>query len=118
MQKPAESKGRNQQAEMDALNERAAAVQPTGYGVSESVDPEALVAEQDAVQRTPAHLTEPLRVCLLLALVGQFSTDEIADMLDIDDAAVRQPRARARTQLQQSYALERGRGVFQNSPTS
>ena len=118
MQKPAESKGRNQQAEMDALNERAAAVQPAGYGVSESVDPEALVAEQDAVQRTLAHLTEPLRVCLLLALVGQFSTGEIAEMLDIEEAAVRQRIARARKQFQQYYALESGEEVFENSATT
>ena len=118
LQKPAASKGRDQQAEIDALNERAAAVQPTGYGVAESVDPEALVAEQDAVRRTLAHLTEPLRVCMLLALVGQFSAGEIAEMLDIEEAAVRQRIARARKQFQQYYALESGEEVFDNTATT
>ena len=37
---------------IETLNERAAPVQPAGYGASESEDPADLIAERDAVQRT------------------------------------------------------------------
>ncbi len=39
---------------LETLNERAAPVQPAGYGASESDDPAELIAERDAVQRTMA----------------------------------------------------------------
>lgn len=94
------------EAEAGELNERAAAVQPVGYGASEGVDPAELVVERDAVQRTMARLTEPLREVLLLSIVGNFSTHEIAHMLDLQESAVRQRIARARKQFQQLYALE------------
>src|SRR5213080_15939 len=82
-------------ANADVLNERAAPVQPAGYGASEDMDVEVFVAEQDAVGRTLARLTEPLRICLLLSVIGQFSTSEISQMLDIEEAAVRQRLGRA-----------------------
>jgi RNA polymerase sigma-70 factor (ECF subfamily) len=103
-----DSKTAMQQANIDVLNERAAPVQPAGYGVIESIDLEAFVAEQDAVQRTLARLTEPLRLCLLLSVIGQFSTREIAQMLEIEEAAVRQRLGRARKQFQHFYELESG----------
>jgi RNA polymerase sigma-70 factor, ECF subfamily len=119
MQKnPAESEGAVQPADADELNERAAAVQPAGYGASESVDPGAFIAEQDAVQRTLAHLTEPLRVCLLLSIVGQFSTNEIAQMLVIEEATVRQRLARARKLFQNYYALESGEEVIDKAAST
>src|SRR5207237_4129591 len=101
----------------DILSESAAPVQPVGYGASdaESGNPETLVAERDAVQRTMAHISEPLRVCLLLSVVGSFSTIEIAEMLNLEEAAVRQRLARARKQFQQLYTLENGEGVVDNS---
>src|SRR5216117_12854 len=71
---------------IDALNERAAPVQPAGYGATESNDPAELVAERDAVQRTLARLPETLRECLLLSIIGSFSTSEIAHMLDLQEA--------------------------------
>ncbi len=112
---PAESEGAIQQTGADVLNERAAPVQPAGYGVTtEGIDLEAFVAEQDAVQRTLARITEPLRLCLLLSIIGQFSTSEIAKTLDIEEAAVRQRLGRARKQFQQFYALESGEEVFDN----
>jgi DNA-directed RNA polymerase specialized sigma24 family protein len=112
----AESERAIQQAGADVLNERAAPVQPAGYGVTtEGIDLEAFVAEQDAVQRTLARITEPLRLCLLLSIIGQFSTSEIAKMLDIEEAAVRQRVGRARKQFQQFYALESGEEVFDNA---
>lgn len=96
----------SEEHEDEALQAEAAPVQPIGYGVSKGDDPARVVAERDAVQRTMARLSEPLRVCLLLSVVGDFSTAEIAEMLDLQEAAVRQRLARARKQFQQLYALE------------
>ena len=61
-----------------------------------------------------ARLPEALRICLLLSVVGNFSTAEIAEMLDLEEAAVRQRLARARKQFQQSYAHESGEEVADN----
>jgi RNA polymerase sigma-70 factor (ECF subfamily) len=97
---------------LELLQERAAAVQPVGYGVTESGDLENQVAEQDAVRRTMARLSEPLRLCLVLSIIGQFSSSEIASMLDLEEAAVRQRLARARKQFQQVYRLESGEDVY------
>lgn len=96
----------DEESEDEALQTEAAPVQPVGYGVTTSDDPARLVAERDAVQRTMARLSEPLRICLLLSVVGDFSTAEIAEMLDLQESAVRQRLARARKQFQQLYALE------------
>src|SRR5437588_7607005 len=99
------------ETEVDELNERAAPVQPAGYGATESNDPAELVAERDAVRRTLARLPETLRECLLLSITGNFSTSEIAHMLDLQEAAVRQRLVRARKQFQQLYALESGERI-------
>jgi RNA polymerase sigma factor (sigma-70 family) len=96
----------SEESEAEALQAQAAPVQPAGFGASSSDDPAGLVAERDAVQRTMARLSEPLRVCLLLSIIGDFSSGEIAEMLDLQEAAVRQRLARARKQFQQLYALE------------
>jgi RNA polymerase sigma factor (sigma-70 family) len=90
------------------LSSQAAPVQPQGYGASASSDPGELIAERDAVQRTLRRLPEPLRVCLLLSTVANFSTAEIAQMLDLNEPAVRQRLVRARRQFRELYALERG----------
>ena len=115
---------------LEALHERAAAVQPGGYGITQSEDLETLVAEQDAVRRTLARLSEPLRVCLVLSIIGQFSSSEIAAMLNLEEAAVRQRLTRARKQFQQLYQLENGEEIIdlstnqqtarpsENSPTN
>jgi len=103
--------GQAYETEMNELNERAAPVQPAGYGATESNDPAELVAERDAVQRTLARLPETLRKCLLLSIIGSFSTSEIAHMLDLQEAAVRQRLVRARKQFQQLYALESGERI-------
>ena len=99
------------QAYETEINERAAPVQPAGYGATESNDPAELVAERDAVQRTLARLPETLRECLLLSIIGSFSTSEIAHMLDLQEAAVRQRLVRARKQFQQLYAFESGERI-------
>ena len=103
--------------EADALDQQAAPVQPPGYGVSSASgraaheDPAANIAERDAVQRTLARLPEALRTCLLLSVVGGFSSSEIAEILGIAEAAVRQRLVRARRLFQQSYALESGEDI-------
>src|SRR3989454_3605905 len=102
---------------IETLNERAAPVQPAGYGASESEDPADLIAERDAVQRTMAQIPATLRECLLLSVIGNFSTSEIAHMLDLQEAAVRQRLVRARKQFQQLYALESGERI-RDSETS
>jgi len=106
----------NEEGEDEALQTEAAPVQPVGYGATGSDDPARSVAERDAVQRTMARLSEPLRVCLLLSVVGDFSTAEIAGMLDLQEAAVRQRLARARKQFQQLYALESGEQLDSGTP--
>ncbi|WP_069802713.1 RNA polymerase sigma factor [Thermogemmatispora onikobensis] len=105
---------RDQESEGERLTEdlaaQAAPVQPDGYGAAPGSDPGDLIAERDAVQRTLQRLPEPLRVCLLLSVVGDFSSAEIAQMLDVSEPAVRQRLVRARRQFQQLYALERADG--------
>jgi len=97
---------------LDMLDEYAAAVQPTGYGIRESNDLETVVAEQDAVRRTLARLSEPLRLCLVLSIIGQFPSGEIASMLDLEEATVRQRLTRARKQFQQLYQFESGEEIY------
>lgn len=99
------------ETEADVLDDSAAPVQPAGYGVTSSEDPALIVAERDAVQRTMARLPELLRICLFLSVVASLSTAEIAALLDIQEAAVRQRLARARKQFQQFYALECGEAI-------
>jgi RNA polymerase sigma-70 factor, ECF subfamily len=111
-QEQADEGGETYASTLETLSERAAAVQPGGYGITESEDLETLVAEQDAVRRTLARLSEPLRVCLVLSIIGQFSSSEIATMLNLEEAAVRQRLARARKQFQQLYQLENGEEVY------
>lgn len=105
-------------ATLELLQEQAAAVQPGGYGVGARDDLEAQVAEQDAVRRTLARLSEPLRLCLVLSIIGQFSSREIATMLDLEEAAVRQRLVRARKQFQQFYLLESGEEVADPTATA
>lgn len=94
----------------EMTGERVAPVQPVGYGINASPDPAEQVAERDAVQRTLARLPETQRECLILAIAGEFSTREIAALLDLREDAVRQRLARARKQFQQFYLQESGDG--------
>lgn len=113
---PFSSMTRKQQdnaGETETISELAAPSQPVGYGAGEGESPEAQVAERDAVQRTLARLSEPLRACLVLSIIGSFSNREIAEMLDLQEAAVRQRLARARKQFQQFYALESGENLIE-----
>jgi len=71
-----------------------------------------LIAEQEAVQSALAKLPEAMRVCLLLSIVGGLSTSEIAALLNLKEAAVRQRLARARKQFQQVYNYESGEHII------
>ena len=102
----------------EKLNERAAPVQPVGYGAVETGDLAEVIAEQDAVRRTMAQLPEALRTCLLLSVLGGLSTREVSDVLDLKESAVRQRLARARKQFQQLYAQESGQEIIDNTPTA
>jgi RNA polymerase sigma-70 factor (ECF subfamily) len=86
------------------IDAEAAPIQPAGYGAHIQPDLESMTAERDAVQRAMQQISQPLRECLLLSIIGQFSTAEIARLLDIEEAAVRQRLVRARKQFQQIYA--------------
>ncbi len=110
--------GKQAETESETLSAQAAPVQPVGYGATETDDPAELIAEQDAVRRTMAKLAEPFRVCLLLSIVGGLPISEIADLLDMKEAAVRQRLARARKQFQQVYAQEGGEEVFDPSTST
>ncbi len=90
------------------LYEQAAPLQPDGYGARTGDDPAEVIAERDAVRRTLARLPEPLRVCLLLSIVGGLSHEEIATSLSLKEAAVRQRLSRARKQFQEFYRYESG----------
>ncbi len=110
--------GRAQEAsdtQAELLTAQAAPVQPVGYGQQATADPAELIAEQDMVRRTMAKLPEALRTCLLLSIVGGLSTSEIASMLDMKEAAVRQRLARAKKQFQQEYLRESGEDIRDTS---
>jgi len=110
--------GKQGETESDTLSAQAAPVQPVGYGATETNDPAELIAEQDSVRRTMAKLAEPFRVCLLLSIIADLSISEIAKLLDMKEAAVRQRLARARKQFQQVYAQESGEEVLDPSTSA
>jgi RNA polymerase sigma-70 factor (ECF subfamily) len=100
-----------EQAETNAecIEERAAPVQPAGYGMGAAArDPAEIVAERDAVRRTMAQLPGTLSLCLLLSVVGELSSQEIGSQLGLSEAAVRQRLSRARKLFQRFYRQESG----------
>jgi len=92
----------------DWLSEAMAPVQPAGYGTPDTGDPAEVVAEREAIRRTLAQIPEALRTPLLLSIVGGLSSSEIAALLDVGEAAVRQRLSRARQQFQRIYTAESG----------
>ncbi len=96
----------------EAISDLAAPAQPGGYCTVEGGgDPADLVAERDAVGRALAGLPDPLRVPLLLSVVGGLPSAEIAHILGLGEVAVRQRLSRARRQFQARYAGESGEVV-------
>ncbi len=110
---------RQEEHENELVGERPAPVQPIGYGMGNAEqDPAEIVAERDVVQCTMAQLPETLRLCLLLSIVGGLSSREIARLLDLHEAAVRQRLARARKLFQRLYLQESGETIADGSPLS
>jgi hypothetical protein len=54
--------------------------------------------------------------CLLLSVVGGLSSREIARLLDLGEAAVRQRLARARKMFQRLYLQESGEAIVDEPP--
>jgi RNA polymerase sigma factor (sigma-70 family) len=99
------------QAEHDAGGPRGQAEEMPAAALEEiqgADDPGSLVAERDMVQRCLAQLPETLRLPLFLAIVAGFSTKEVARMLDVREATVRQRLTRARKLFQRLYLQESG----------
>lgn len=93
----------------ELVSERPAPVQPVGYGMGGTVgDPAEIVAERDAIRYTLAQLPATFRLCLLLSVVVGLSTREIARLLNLHEAAVRQRLVRARKLFQRLYLKESG----------
>ena len=92
----------------DLLGNAMAPVQPAGYGTPDPGDPAEVVAEREVIRRTLAQLPETLRTPLLLSIVGGLSSSDIAALLDVGEAAVRQRLSRARQQFRRLYTAESG----------
>ncbi len=100
----------------ELVGERPAPVQPAGYGMSSVMqDPAGFIAERDAVQRVMAQLPEALRLCLVLSIVGGLPSYQIARVLGLGEAAVRQRLSRARKLFQQLYLQESGEAIIDGS---
>ena len=102
----AEAEGRDMPA-----THKAAPVQPPGYAPHEPANPAEVVAERDAVVRTLARLPESQRLPLLLSIVAGCSHTEIAGILDLQEATVRQRLSRGRRAFQALYTEESGEVV-------
>ena len=76
--------------------------------IAEANDLETIVAERDVVQCCLQQLPGALRTPLLLSIVTGFSSGEIAHLLDMKEAAVRQRLSRARKTFQHLYAQATG----------
>ncbi|PZW36595.1 RNA polymerase sigma factor (sigma-70 family) [Thermosporothrix hazakensis] len=111
---PQKAEGRLEGTEV-VQEEQAVPVQPVGFAPVASRDLAEQVAEQELVQRTLAKLPEQLRECLLLSIVGGLSTAQIADLLSLNEAAVRQRLSRARKQFQRLYRYESGEMLIDTS---
>jgi RNA polymerase sigma factor (sigma-70 family) len=104
--------------ETDLLAEAMAPVQPAGYGTPDPGDPAEVVAEREAIRRTLAQLPEALRTPLLLSIVGGLSSSEIAALLDVGEAAVRQRLSRGRQQFRRLYTAESGDTLVNDAATT
>ena len=105
-----------EEADTEFVCERAAPMQPAGYGVGAARDPAEIVAERDAVQHTMEQLPETLRLCLLLSIIGGLTSREIARLLNLSEAATRQRLSRARKLFQWLYLQESGEAMAGGEP--
>jgi RNA polymerase sigma factor (sigma-70 family) len=102
----------------DLLGNAIAPVQPAGYGTPDAGDPAEVVAEREAIGRTLAQLPQTLRTPLLLSIVGGLSSTEIAALLDVGEAAVRQRLSRGRQQFRRLYTAESGDVLVNDAATT
>jgi RNA polymerase sigma factor (sigma-70 family) len=108
----APSQEKQEERDAELVSERPAPVQPAGYGMGHGAeDPADLIAEREVVQRVMAQLPEALRLCLVLSVVGGLPTYEVARVLGLSEAGVRQRLSRARRLFQQLYQLESGEAI-------
>lgn len=103
-------------AGQDHQVEQAAPVALSASLHQSAQDPATLVAERDLVQRCLGHLPETLRVPLLLSIVAGFSSREIARLLALREATVRQRLARGKKLFERFYGLETGMPLRQAAP--
>jgi len=80
--------------------------QPPYEELEEAGDMETTIAERDVVNRCLRQLPGALCTPLLLSIVAGFSSGEIAALLDLKEATVRQRLVRARKAFQRLYAHE------------
>ncbi len=109
---------KQEEDDTDLLVDAMAPVQPAGYGTHDTGDPAAVVAEREAIRCTLARLPEALRTPLLLFIVGGLSSTEIAALLELGEAAVRQRLSRARQQFRRLYAAESGEALVDAAATT
>ena len=84
--------------------EHAEEVPSTMYEeIQDADDLETVIAERDTVRACMEQLPETLRIPLLLSVIAGFSPSEVARMLTLNEAAVRQRLSRARKQFQRLY---------------
>jgi len=88
--------------------ERATEGLPASERFEAPGDLETVVAEHDIVSRCLHQLPGALCTPLLLSIVAGFSSAEIASLLDLKEATVRQRLVRARKAFQRLYAYESG----------
>jgi RNA polymerase sigma-70 factor (ECF subfamily) len=91
--------------------ERTTDVSPTYEEIQSEDDLETTIAERDVVQRCMKQLPGALRTPLLLSVVAGFASGEIAGMLDLKEATVRQRLVRARKTFQRLYSHECGEHI-------
>jgi RNA polymerase sigma factor (sigma-70 family) len=91
--------------------ERTTEESPAYEEIAEADDMETTIAERDVVHHCLQQLPRALCAPLLLSIVGGFSSGEIAAMLDLKEAAVRQRLTRARKSFQRLYAQECGEHI-------
>jgi RNA polymerase sigma-70 factor (ECF subfamily) len=91
--------------------ERMTEASPAREELEEAGDLETIIAERDTVQRCMEQLPETLRLPLLLATVAGFSQRELASILALNEATVRQRLSRARKAFQRLYEQECGEHI-------
>jgi RNA polymerase sigma-70 factor (ECF subfamily) len=100
-------------------NERQEDIPAAAYEELQATgDLETIIAERDTVQRCMEQLPETLRLPLLLSVVAGFSQRDLAGMLALNEATVRQRLSRARKAFQRLYAQECGEHIHSGTPAT